>query len=307
MVVLARGGCAGAGYRALCRVISDAHAHTTGGAAGGAPYVTVAELAARAAGEAVSAGEGPSSGPGETPDHADRPGEPLLYILLGPASEVGQAMAARRYTQGRALLRRWRAAMPPDAVRVEVVSHLSPPGQRLSTAHAVRMLRASRDVQVPAVLTNAVRYATPDGAATADVLDAARALRSLETLDDLQPNGQGWLKPGAAMLQVAREIGRDAGEGAETVRDLLRETAALTESCRMEPGPDLGWMRPVVPEASVIGISGAPERELRNRSLAGARARYPHLVSAGRFAATHEGRELEARICLLYTSPSPRD
>ncbi|MCG6171687.1 hypothetical protein JEG42_07690, partial [Anoxybacillus sp. LAT_11] len=66
-------------------------------------------------------------------------------------------MAARRYTQGRTLLRRWKAVLPAGSLRVEVVSHLSPPGQRLSTAHAVRMLRASRDTRVPAVLTNAVR------------------------------------------------------------------------------------------------------------------------------------------------------
>ncbi|WOO98142.1 DNA polymerase III subunit alpha [Micrococcus terreus] len=276
VVVLARGGCDGAGYRALCRLISDAHAHTTGGSAGGSPYVRVAELAARASGE--------------------DPAEPLLYVLVGPGSEVGQAMAARRYTQGRTLLRRWKAVLPAGSLRVEVVSHLSPPGQRLSTAHAVRMLRASRDTRVPAVLTNAVRYAAPDGAATADVLDAARTLSSLEALDDLQPNGQGWLKPGAAMEQIAREIGRDSGEGADAVQELLQQTAELTDLCRMDPGPDLGWMRPVVPEASVIGISGAPERELRNRSLAGARARYPHLVSGGRFAATHEGRELEQRM-----------
>ena len=275
VVVLARGGCDGAGYRALCRLISDAHAHTTGGSAGGTPYVTVAELAARASGE--------------------DPAEPMLYVLVGPDSEVGQAMAARRYTQGRTLLRQWKAAMPAGSLRVEVVSHLSPPGQRLSTAHAIRMLRASRDTRVPAVLTNAVRYAAPDGAATADVLDAARTLSSLEALDDLQPNGQGWLKPGAAMEQIAREIGRDSGASADAVQ-LLQQTAELTDLCRMDPGPDLGWMRPVVPEASVIGISGAPERELRNRSLAGARARYPHLVTGSRFATTHEGRELEQRM-----------
>src|SRR5699024_4148934 len=118
------------------------------------------------------------------------------------------------------LLRRWKAALPAGSLRVEVVCHLSPPGEKLSAPHAVKMLRAARDVRVPAVLTNAVRYATPDGAATADVLDAARALSSLEALSDLQPNGQGWLKPAGAMPQIAREVCRAANSernGAEGV------------------------------------------------------------------------------------------
>lgn len=159
VVVLARGGTGGSGYRALVRLVSAAHAHTTGGSAGGTPYVTMDELAGWAAG----------------PHHG---APPELFVLLGPGSDVGQLMAARRYTAGRALLRRWKAALPAGSLRVEVVCHLSPPGEKLSAAHAVKMLRAARDARVPAVLTNAVRYATPDGAATADVLDAARALSS---------------------------------------------------------------------------------------------------------------------------------
>ncbi|MCR8675611.1 PHP domain-containing protein, partial [Micrococcus sp. HG099] len=50
VVVLARGGCHGSGYRALCQVVSAAHARTSGGAAGGSPWASVAELAAAAAG-----------------------------------------------------------------------------------------------------------------------------------------------------------------------------------------------------------------------------------------------------------------
>ncbi|HEY4614678.1 MAG TPA: DNA polymerase III subunit alpha [Citricoccus sp.] len=277
VVVLARGGAAGSGYRALVRLVSAAHAHTTGGAAGGTPYVTVAELAGGAAG----------------PHHG---APPELFVLLGPGSDVGNLMAARKYTAGRALLRRWRTALPAGALRVEVVCHLSPPGEKLSAAHAVRMLRAARDTRVPAVLTNAVRYATPDGAATADVLDAARALSSLEALTDLQPNGQGWLKPAPAMHQVALEVCREAGSGAEGARDLLGATHALADSCRMDPGPDLGWGRNTVPEASVIGIDGDPVTVLRQRALAGAGARFPELYGGGRFSSSRAGRELEDRL-----------
>ncbi|QCU78175.1 DNA polymerase III subunit alpha [Citricoccus sp. SGAir0253] len=277
IVVLARGGCGGSGYRALVRLVSAAHAHTTGGSAGGTPYVTMAELAACAAGSHHGAA-------------------PELFVLLGPGSDVGRLMAARKYTAGRALLRRWRAALPAGSLRVEVVCHLSPPGERLSAAHAVRMLRAAGDVRVPAVLTNAVRYATPDGAATADVLDAVRALSSLEAVTDLQPNGQGWLKPSGPLHQVAREVCREAGTGAEGARALLGATHALAEACRLDPGPDLGWGRPTVPEASVIGIEGDPVAVLRERALAGAGARFPDLCRGGRFSSSRAGRELEHRL-----------
>ncbi|HRO29064.1 MULTISPECIES: DNA polymerase III subunit alpha [Micrococcaceae] len=275
VVVLARGGTGGSGYRALVRLVSAAHAHTTGGSAGGTPYVTMDELAGWAAG----------------PHHG---APPELFVLLGPGSDVGQLMAARRYTAGRALLRRWKAALPAGSLRVEVVCHLSPPGEKLSAAHAVKMLRAARDARVPAVLTNAVRYATPDGAATADVLDAARALSSLEALADLQPNGQGWLKPAGSMHQVAREVCRAAG--AEGAGALLEATHALADACRMDPGPDLGWGRPTVPEASVIGIDGDPVTALRQRTLTGAHARFPQLYSGSRFSSSRAGRDLEDRL-----------
>lgn len=280
VVVLARGGTGGTGYRALVRLISAAHAHTTGGSAGGSPYVTIDELAQWSAGR-----------------HHGAP--PELFVLLGPGSGVGHLMAARKYTAGRALLRRWKAALPAGTLRVEVVCHLSPPGEKLSAPHAVKMLRAARDVHVPAVLTNAVRYATPDGAATADVLDAARALSSLEALSDLQPNGQGWLKPAGAMHQIAREICRAAngeGSGAEGTAALLGDTHALAEACRMDPEADLGWGRPTVPEASVLGIDGDPVAELRNRSLSGAGARFPELYTGSRFSPSRAGQDLETRL-----------
>ncbi|MFB0834431.1 DNA polymerase III subunit alpha [Arthrobacter halodurans] len=248
VVVLARGRCGGAGYTALCRLVSAAHAGT--GAAGKKPVgVTRAELSRHATG----------------PD-----GGAVLTVLAGPQSDVGLAAQGRSYGLARALLTSWRDALPPGGLAVEAVTHLNRPGEKLSTAHAVRMVRAARDCGVPAVLSNAVRYADPDGAATADVLDSARALSSLETLGDLQPNGQGWLKEPAAMKALARDIARAAGGGAAEAASLLRDTERVADRCRLDPVEDAGWGRPVVPEASVIGISGDPHRELRARCEAGA-------------------------------------
>ena len=129
-----------------------------------------------------------------------------------------------------------------------------------------------KEHRVPAVLTNAVRYCAEDGAATADVLDSARTLKSLPELSAeplLQPNGQGWLKSPAQMLQLGKEIIHAAGYGAADLQELLAQTEALADRCRMDPVTDMGWKQPVVPEASVIGIEGDPLAELAQRCEAG--------------------------------------
>lgn len=254
VVVLAHGGIRGAGYKALCRLISDAHDGTAAGARAGRPVgVTLEQLAHHAAG----------------------PGSPVLTVLVGPYSDVGQALRSRSYDQARSLLSRWRNLLPVGSMAVEVVTHLSPPGELLSTAHAVRMFRLAKDAGLPAVLTNAVRYADADGAPTADVLDAARALSSLATLPDLQPNGQGWLKGAAVMQSIAQEISQEAGYGLPGAAGLLAATEKTADRCRMDPAADMGWKQPAVPEASVIGISQDPLAELWQRCEAGVARRFP--------------------------------
>ena len=92
VVVLARGGCHGSGYRSLCELVSAAHARTTGGAAGGSPWASVAELAAAAAGRVPTAA------------NRDNPSTPELFVLLGPDSDVGRHLARRRYAAGLAAI-----------------------------------------------------------------------------------------------------------------------------------------------------------------------------------------------------------
>ena len=242
VVVLAHGHNNGAGYKALCRLISDAHARTTGKAGGAVPVaVTRAELASRVL----------------DPETL----KPVLTVLLGPDSDVGLALGGRRYLRPRTLFKSWLDAMPAGSVAAEIVTHLSAPGEPLSTAHAVRMLKLAQEYGVPAVLTNAVRYCEEDGAATADVLDSARTLKSLPELSAeplLQPNGQGWLKTPDQLVELGKEIIHAAGYGAADLQVLLAQTEALADRCRMDPVADMGWKQPVVPEAAVIGIEGDP-------------------------------------------------
>ncbi|KAA0976429.1 DNA polymerase III subunit alpha [Paeniglutamicibacter gangotriensis] len=248
IVALARGHDHGAGYAALCRLITAAHQMSTStGVNKPRTGITREELAAHALG----------------PE-----GETLLTILLGTGSDIGLATARRQYTHARALLRTWRSLLGGGSLRVEVTTHLNTPGAKLSTAHAIRMLRCAESVGIAPVLTNAVRYTDPDGAATADVLDSARALSSLSTLNDIQPNGQGWLKPAALMHHLAREIAASAAD-TSLAATLLRNTAALADWARLDPVLDTGWSIPVVPEAHIIGITADPNTELASRAEAG--------------------------------------
>ncbi|MFF2842795.1 DNA polymerase III subunit alpha [Paenarthrobacter sp. NPDC057981] len=271
VVVLAHGHNNGAGYRALCRLVSDAHARTSGKAGGVVPVaVTRAELASR------------------TLDPTTL--KPVLTVLIGPDSDVGRAMGGRKYLRPRTLFKQWIDAMPPGTLVAEIVSHLSAPGAPLSTAHAVRMLKLALEHNVPAVLANAVRYCAQDGAATADVLDSARTLKSLPELSTepmvqpagilqptghLQPTGQGWLKSPRHMLQLGKEIMNAAGLGQAGLSKLLANTEALADKCRADPILDMGWKKPVVPEASIIGIDNDPMLELTQRCEAGITRRFP--------------------------------
>ena len=257
VVVLAHGDTAGRGYAALCRAVSSAH-ETTVRVPGHTPSIPRGRLAQLA-------------------------GLSSLTVLLGPASDVGLAVERRDTATARAGLADWLRLLPPGALALEVVCHLTEPGTPGSVAPATRMLALAEYAQLPAVLTNAVRYGTPGEAVTADLADAARHLTPLAQLDQIQLNGQAWLKPAAAMRQVARMV-VDAGthnDGA--LARLLRDTIELAERCALDPVGDIGLGRPRMPEASVIGITGDPLTELWARARHGIDERY---IDAGRGALT---------------------
>ncbi|MGY4856533.1 DNA polymerase III subunit alpha [Cryobacterium sp. AP23] len=273
VVVLAHGGTAGRGYAALCRAVSSAH-ETTARVPGHVPSIPRARLAQLA-------------------------GLSSLTVLLGPASDVGVAIERRDSTLARANLAAWLRLMPPQSVALEIVCHLAEPGTPGSVAPATRMLALAEHAQLPAVLSNAVRYGTPGEAVTADLADAARHLTPLAQLEHLQAtqphaahgqdghlrgehlqgehlqvNGQAWLKPAAAMRQVARMV-VDAGQHSDgALARLLRDTNDLADRCALDPVADIGLGRPRMPEASVIGVTGDPLTELWARARHGIDDRY---------------------------------
>ncbi|HTY72890.1 MAG TPA: DNA polymerase III subunit alpha [Actinomycetes bacterium] len=207
-----------------------------------------------------------------------------LLVLLGPGSEVGRALAARRPDRARAVLDAWRDRLGGDRVLLEVVSHHgSPDGSPLEQASApsdvlaARLLGFAREHGVPAVLTNAVRYATPAGAATADVLDATRRLVPLGTRHVDRRSAEAHLKDAAAMRAVAARIAEDPA----AARRLLATTEAVAADCLLDPAADLGLGLVHLPEPDLYradepaDTSGTPPAVvLRARCEAALETRY---------------------------------
>jgi error-prone DNA polymerase len=271
---------AGRGWARLCRLVSAAHL----GAERGAPVADLDLVA----------------------EHARDPltGHPALVVLLGPASDVGRAALAGRTDAALAALRRWRDALPAGSPAVEVVCHGGPPGSPASVGHAARMLILARRAGLPAVLANAVRHADPAGAATVDVLDAARRLVALDTRHMDRVTTAGHLRSGAEMIRVAEDVAAAAGAGdPEQVRLLLADTMALAERCVLDPEADLGVGSVHLPEPAVLGLRPDQDADavLRARCEGAVATRYPGRSERElRAVATRLGEELDVIAQLGY-------
>ena len=234
------------GWASLCRLVSAAHQ----AGARGAPVIT----------------------PGLVAEHAEG-----LIILLGPGSDVGRAISARRPDLAAAALARWREH---GEVVIEITDHRT----RGSTHRAARMLRLAREAGVTAVLTNAVRYLDPPDAAVAQVLDAARQLAPLSERHLARRNARAYLASGAEMAAIAARVCGEPGGGTpadgvpgegvpgdSAMTQLLHATAVLAERCTLDPERDLGLGGRFMPETT----GGAPLVTLRMRCAEGLRRRYP--------------------------------
>jgi error-prone DNA polymerase len=219
------------GWASLCRLVSAAHQSGERGV----PAVT----------------------PDLVADHADG-----LVVLLGPASDVGRAIAARRPDHAEAALARWRERA--ETV-IEIVDHHGPG----DTGNAARMLRLARGAGVPAVLTNAVRYPEPADAPVAQVLDAARQLVPLGRRHLAGHNAQAHLKDSEQMARVAARICGPGscpglrscpGRCGDPAHQLLADTAALARQCSLSQETDLGLGRMHLPETDGDALAQLQQR-----------------------------------------------
>ncbi len=237
------------GWASLCRLVSAAHAPDAHApdAYAPAPAITAALVAEHAAG---------------------------LVVLLGPASDVGRAVAARRLDVARRALARWRH-LGVDVV-IEIVDHLD----RKSTFHAARLAELARDTRTPAVLTNAVRYLDPVDSLTAQVLDAARHLVPLGSPRLVAHNGRAYLAGQEDMTVIASRVAAAmTGPGtASAATLLLGETDELTRRCVLDPARDLGVGSRHLPETQgPVTMNAAYDqfKELKDRC--------EHAIMQGRY------------------------
>jgi error-prone DNA polymerase len=254
-VVLAHGHNRGAGWATLCKLVSVAHRHGKKQPVG----LTIEQLA-----QLVQSGSEES---GYTA---------TATVLLSPDNPFGRlALGASRESALHELQQWSQHFVAHGALAIEIVSWLTQPGTEWSTTQAQRLLDLADSLSIPAVLTNAVRYLSPDDALTADVLDAARHLEPLGMFQP-QPNAQAWLKPHQLMVDHAMEICREY----RRAQKLLDATAALANRCRLEPVSDCGWGKPKTPEKATLGIDGNPFEVLWQRAHDGIHWRYPNISQA---------------------------
>ncbi|MCY7372287.1 MAG: DNA polymerase III subunit alpha, partial [Spirochaetaceae bacterium] len=230
-----------AGWAALCRLVSATHLRGERG-----KPVTTLDLVAEHVARAASASGG-------------------LLVLLGPTSELGRSLTARRPDLARLVLDSWREVVDRSDLLLEVVSHRGPDDR----PRAARMLRFATDERVPAVLTNAVRYADPSDAPTTDVLDAARRLVALDARHIDRVNAEGYLKSGKEMQSVAEEVSSAAGLDEGAARRLLAATRRVADRCAVDPRADLGIGEVHFPDLDVLaGAATSGARDERRRSAA---------------------------------------
>ncbi|MCX5335282.1 DNA polymerase III subunit alpha [Streptomyces sp. NBC_00140] len=227
------------GWADLCRLVTAAHSEKGSKGAEGTPLLPWTE----------NKGDG-------------------LTVLLGPASDVGRALAAGRPDRAARLLAPWRETYG-DALRLEAVWHgregTGPGSLRL----AARTVGFAAEQRVRPVLSNAVRYADPGQGPVADVLDAARRLVPVDPTKELD-SGEAWLKDPSAMLAAAERIVEAAGFRRDTAHRLLEQTRATAAECLVDPEDDLGIGTVHFPEPHLVGASRrTAQRTLASRAAAG--------------------------------------
>ncbi|WP_369143413.1 DNA polymerase III subunit alpha [Streptomyces sp. R44] len=194
-----------------------------------------------------------------------------LFVLLGPASDVGRALAAGRPDRAARLLAPWRERYG-DALRLEAVHHgrtgTGPGSLRL----AARTVGFAAEQGVRPVLSNAVRYADPGQGPVADVLDSARRLVPIDPRKELD-SGEAWLKGAEGpdgMAAAAERIVEAAGFRPDAAHRLLDRTAELAAGCLVDPEDDLGIGSAHFPEPYLVGAEHrTAQRVLASRAAAG--------------------------------------
>ncbi len=278
-----------AGWAALCRLVSATHLRGERG-----KPVTTFDLVAEHVQAAATGGTSTTNGSARSAGG--------LLVMLGPGSEVGRALTARRPDLATAVLDQWRAAVDHTDLLLEVVCHRGPD----DLPRAARMLRFATEARTTAVLTNAVRYADRADAPTIDVLDASRRLVALDPRHVDRVNAEGFLKSGKEMALVAEEIARAAGADERAAHHLLATTRRVADRCAVDPRADLGIGEVHFPDLQVLGAGAVPGEDPVRAAARVLRERCEAGFGRRAMVATREVRErLEAELSVIDTLGFP--
>jgi DNA polymerase III alpha subunit len=207
----------GSGYRSLCRLVSRANLAGTKAA----PRVTQALLAEHAEGLVALSG--------------CRHGE-LARRLVAGDREGARAVAegyAQLFGAGRSSGAPGSGSVASAGFVLELSHHLLP-GDDWLVAETARL---AREIGLPVVVTNDVRYARPADRELHDVLTAIRHGRSVETLADLRtPSGEHYLKSGAELAALPPGDARADPATAAAWREGIANAGELAAACRVDLG-----------------------------------------------------------------------
>ena len=172
-----------------------------------------------------------------------------LLAMHGPDSQIATAIGARQLTQGLSIFNSTKDYFAAQGM--EILSHRIRGDGPISTPFAARMLKFSRDNNLPAVITNSVRMLNRSDGPLADVLDSARNLVPLHKRHVERQNSEAYLKDIKQMHQVATEVSQAAGE--LTANQLIKTTLQWAEMATLDPRKDVGIGKIHLPEPSVVG------------------------------------------------------
>jgi error-prone DNA polymerase len=195
-------------------------------------------------------------------DHAD-----VIVLTGGREGFVWQMVQQNQPYSSLEFVKRL-SEVAPSQVFLEVVNHLRQGDSKM----VGKLVALSKTARVPAVVTNDVRYATPNNAVRHEILVLSR--HRLTVHDDHSErlwSGEAWLKPRSLLEQVVY------GES------LYANTLEIARMCVVDLLPE----RVLVPRAGLTD----PNTELEALCRAGIKKRYP--VHKRRAAVEMLERELE--------------
>ena len=224
----------------------------------------------------------PRLDPARLPAHAVG----LICLTGGRDGPLARLAESGRYQEAQTLLGRYREWFGPDAVYVELQqTFLQGDGARNQTLAVL-----ARELAVPLVATNDVRYHVPERARLQQALAAARRNTTLDgALPFLHPNAHCCLKPPNAMAQLFRDY-----------PEAIANTVRIAAQCRFNLHTDLGYTLP----APQLPEGQTPDAYLRRLCEEAAGRRYGGITAPVQERLAEEFRLIErhglAGFLLLY-------